>query len=176
MTLSFEDKFTLKNTDKPNLPPNLYAFIDVDGRRSQGMSKAEASELVDHYNSSGTVMDDHNEHTPPIKNACYFIRYKPQDVRARRNTDGNDYEDNTGGKINKKGDIILKHQYCFKLAPRHKSQKFQDKKRNKDIYTFKEPINLQIIHYRGNWPLEDTLDASVIPDATVDMDNSGNSV
>ena len=48
-------------------------------------------------------MDDHNEHTPPIKNACYFIRYKPQDVRARRNTDGNDYEDNTGGKINKKG-------------------------------------------------------------------------
>ena len=169
-SLSFAEHFTLKNPNTPNLQPNLYAFVDL----KNGMSKDQAAELIQHYQSSGTVMDDHHQRDPPIQNACYILRYRHStDCRGRKNTEGCEYEDNCGGYENMEGDLIFRHKYYLKLGPKRKTKKNQDKNRTKFVFTFIEPINLQVIHYTGNWPLADEVDEETV-DAPVDHDNSGN--
>ena len=151
---SVNPKDKVGRKDPPNVPPSLYCFLEP-GIKNLPMTKEEANTLLQKYIAEyGTVVPP-NQRDPPLKNAVYIMKLQKGDIFYNKNTEGMEYESNTRGRTNPDMKApILYHQFSLKLGPRQKGIKQRDANRLKDIFTFQSGVNLQMIHYRGNWPLE----------------------
>ena len=143
----------LRDQTETKYPETLYCFVGekMDKEKIKTVAEKYIVDKLDTANSQ-------NRQTEPIHTACYVLKQLPNETKAQqevnrlelRDSDTNDWLDNTQGGLNKPGDNVIHRQYYQKLGPTRKNIKNQDAKRQKHVFTLNEPYNLNVIHYLGD--------------------------